>query len=289
VLAILGRSIPIGLRIFVAALAIVDDLLAVAVIALFYTGDLHIEALAMAGLVITALTLANLLGIRRPLVYAALGIALWLAVVESGIHAAVAGVALAMTIPAHRRIASKQFIDTSHALINEYANASTKAVHQRHSSLWELETLTKQAQAPMLRIEHTLTPWVAFAIVPLFALANAGVRLSGDTASMLAEPVALGIIVGLVIGKQVGITTAVWLIMRAGLASLPSGVTLRHVYGAAWVCGIGFTMSLFIGDLAYEGGDNLSIAKFGILIASVIAAAGGYLILRWLPGQDDKP
>jgi NhaA family Na+:H+ antiporter len=244
VLAVLGRSIPIGLRIFVAALAIVDDLLAVLVIALFYTGDLNLGALAGAGAVLLLLIGANRMGIQQLLVYVLLGLVLWFAVVESGIHASIAGVALAMTIPAGRG---------------------------KHS--------------PMLRLEHALNRWVAFAIVPLFALANAGVHLTGDLAAMLVEPVTLGVVVGLLVGKQVGITTAVWLITRSGLASLPTGVTLAHVYGAAWVCAIGFTMSLFIGDLAYGGSQTLATAKLGILTASIIAAVGGYLILRWLPGE----
>lgn len=279
VLALLGPRVPLGLRIFVAALAIVDDLLAVVVIGLFYTAELSVPALAAAGVVMVLLLGANRLGVRRPLVYGVLGVALWLAVLESGIHATVAGVLLAMTIPSRERIPDVHFADRARDLIDDFVGSAKKAVHHRQAALWELEAITEHAQAPMLRMEHTLTPWVAFAIVPLFALANAGVRLTGDPWGIVTDPLVIGIVVGLIVGKQVGITAAAWLIVRAGLASLPHGVTWAQVYGAAWVCGIGFTMSLFIADLAFGSGDQLAHAKVAILAASVIAAIGGYVLL----------
>jgi NhaA family Na+:H+ antiporter len=279
VLALLGSRVPLGLRIFVAALAIVDDLLAVIVIGLFYTAELSLPALAAAGAVMVLLLAANRLGVRRPLVYGVLGLVLWLAVLESGIHATVAGVLLAITIPAREKIPDRHFAARARELIDDFVHSAKKAIHHRQAALWELETITEHAQAPMLRMEHALTPWVAFVIVPLFALANAGVRLTGDPASLLTDPLVIGILAGLVIGKQIGITAAAWLIVRAGWASLPNGVNWRHVYGAAWVCGIGFTMSLFIADLAFGATDLLAPAKVGILIASVIAATGGYVLL----------
>src|SRR5918997_6803294 len=139
----------------------------------------------------------------------------------------------------------------------------------------------------MLRFEHALQPGVAFVIVPLFALANAGVALGGDLAAVVADPVVIGVVLGLVLGKQLGITAAAWLIVRSGVASLPAGVTLRHVYGAAWLGGIGFTMSLFISDLAFGEGELLGLAKIGILAASVVAGVGGFLVLRSIPGRSD--
>jgi NhaA family Na+:H+ antiporter len=155
----------------------------------------------------------------------------------------------------------------------------TVDVEDDHEDLWELETVAMQAQAPMLRLEHTLHPWVAFLIVPLFALANAGVTLTGDVLRLPPDPIILGIILGLVVGKQIGITTATWLIVRSGRAILPEGVTWRHVYGVGWLGGIGFTMALFIAELALDEA-ALSMAKVGILAASVIAGVGGYLLLR---------
>lgn len=281
VLALLGSRTPVALRVFLTALAIVDDLLAVAVIALFYTSEASVEALVAAAGALVALVVANRLGVRRPLVYALLGVALWLAVLQSGVHATVAGVLLAMTIPASIRLDAAPFAERAASLVaavrRDAGSAGGKAVH---ATLWELEDATLRAQAPMLRMEHALHPWVAFAIVPLFALANAGVTIEGDLVDLLAEPVLLGVAAGLVIGKQLGITLAAWLVVRIGLASLPAGLGWRHVYGAAWLGGIGFTMSLFIADLAYDEPSTLALAKVGILIASVVAGLGGYLILR---------
>ncbi|HET9520869.1 MAG TPA: Na+/H+ antiporter NhaA [Candidatus Limnocylindrales bacterium] len=279
VLALLGSRAPVGLRIFLTALAIVDDLLAVLVIAVFYSSGLSPVALAAAAAVLVALVAANRLGVRRPLVYAVLGVGLWVAILQSGIHATIAGVLLAMTIPARTRIDRPAFVEGARRLV---ANLSDRrdapSDEEHHATLWDLEDLTEHAQAPMLRIEHALLPWVAFLIVPLFALANAGVAIGGDLGGALTSPTALGVIVGLVIGKQIGITLGAWLVVRAGLAALPDGVSWRHVYGGAWLGGIGFTMSLFVADLAF-GESSLALAKIGILAASVIAGVGGYLVL----------
>jgi NhaA family Na+:H+ antiporter len=281
VLALLGSRVPVGLRIFLTALAIVDDLLAVLVIAIFYTSDLTLPALGAAAVILGALVVANRLGVRRPIVYALLGIALWVAVLQSGIHATVAGVLLAMTIPARTRIDPADFLERARGFIADFGRElGDDPDEEHHAALWELEDLTESAQAPMLRMEHALHPWVAFAIVPLFALANAGVPIAGDLVATATEPVVLGILIGLVVGKQVGITLAAWLVVRAGLATLPDGVTWRHIYGAAWLGGIGFTMSLFVADLAFGDAPSLALAKVGILAASILAGLGGYLVLR---------
>ena len=247
ILALLGRRIPIGLRIFVTALAIVDDLIAVLVIALFYTGDLQLPALVAAAAVVGLLVAVNRLGLRQPLLYLGLGVVLWVAVYESGLHATIAGVLLALTIPAGRRGSSSDPDESS----------------------------------PMVRIEHTLTPWATFLIVPMFALANAGVTVSQDLFASVADPIVLAIGAGLVVGKQVGIALGAWIVVRTGQAALPSGVAWRHIYAAGWVCGIGFTMSLFIAELAYSAGNPLSLAKIGILLGSVAAGVIGFLLLRW--------
>jgi len=292
VLALLGNRAPLGLRIFVTALAIVDDLLAVLVIALFYTADLSFPALLIAGVLLGTLVVANRIGVRRPLVYAVLGVGLWLAVYASGIHATVAGVLLALTIPATTRLDSDGYVDHARQLIADFEGRTVggedASTSEHHAALWELEDATERAQAPMLRIEHALHPWVAFLIVPLFALANSGVRLDVDIASTLQQPITLGVILGLIIGKQVGITLGAVAVVRLGLASLPQGVRWRHIYGAAWLGGIGFTMSLFIAALAYgDGAAELALAKVGILAASLIAGAGGFAILR--SGTEPQP
>jgi Na+:H+ antiporter, NhaA family len=287
VLALVGSRIPVGLRIFLTALAIVDDLLAVLVIAVFYSSDLSLTALGAAGVILIALVTANRLGIRRPIVYALLGIALWVAVLQSGIHATVAGVLLAMTIPARTRIDPVDFLERARGFMADFGRqVGDDPDDEHHSALWELEDLTESAQAPMLRMEHALHPWVATLIVPLFALSNAGVPIGGDLAATASEPAVLGVLLGLVVGKQVGITLAGWLVVRAGLAALPDGVTWRHIYGAAWLGGIGFTMSLFVADLAFGDSQALDFAKIGVLAASVVAGLGGYLILRSVsPGR----
>jgi Na+:H+ antiporter, NhaA family len=282
VIALLGSRVPVELKIILTALAIVDDLLAVLVIALFYSGDLSLPALLAAGVIMAFLIAANLLGVRRPIVYALLGIALWVAVLQSGFHATIAGVLLAMTIPARTRIDPGEFLARARALLDDFAGRGDDADpdHEHHAALWDLEELTENAQAPMLRIEHALHPWVAFFIVPLFALANAGVPIGGDVGGLIGEPVVLGVFVGLILGKQIGITFGAWLVVRLGLASLPESVTWRHIYGMAWLGGIGFTMSLFIADLAFGTSDSLPLAKIGILAASVVAGSVGYVILR---------
>ena len=284
VLAILGSRIPLGLRVFLAALAIVDDLLAVLVIAVFYTADLSLPALAAAGGILVALVAANLLGVRRPLIYGLLAIALWMAVFESGIHATVAGVLLAFTIPARTRLDSDAFVERARTIVDDFEGRTVggedASTEEHHAALWELEDAAEKAQAPMLSIEHNLQPWTAFLIVPLFALANAGVAIRGELAAIVVEPVFLGVVAGLVIGKQVGISLAAWAVVRLGLASLPEGVHWRHIYGAAWLGGIGFTMSLFISGLAYGEGAMLTFAKVGILAASLVAGVGGYMVLR---------
>jgi len=285
VLALLGDRIPLGLRVFMAALAIVDDLVAVVIIALFFTSDVSVAALAAAGGCLVLLVAANMLGIRRPVVYALLGLLLWLAILQSGVHATVAGVLLAMTIPARARLDRAEFAARARRIVEHFVGREDRGesttIQEHHDALWDLETITERAQAPMLRFEHALLPWVAFVIVPIFALANAGVAVAGDLGRMLTESVVLGVAIGLVIGKQVGITAATLLVVRAGLAPLPTGVTMKHIYGAAWLGGIGFTMSLFIGDLAFGGGPVLALAKVGILVASIVAGVGGYVVLRF--------
>jgi NhaA family Na+:H+ antiporter len=287
VLALLGDRIPVGLRIFMAALAIADDLLAVLIIGVFYTPSVDAAALIAGAACLGLLIGANVLGIRRPVVYGLLGIALWFAILQSGIHATIAGVLLALTIPARTRIDGAAFAERARQIVDhldQRVGGDASAIEEQHDALWELETVTERAQSPMLRFEHGLQPWVAFVIVPIFALAKAGVAL-GDVGAVLREPVVLGIAIGLVIGKQIGITAATALVVRSGVASLPSGVRMRHVYGAAWLGGIGFTMSLFISDLAFGGGPLLAPAKIGILLASIAAGVGGYLILRVAPAR----
>jgi NhaA family Na+:H+ antiporter len=216
VLALLGDRIPLGLKVFLTALAIVDDIAAVLVIAIFYTAQVHWEALGIAALVFAGLIAANRLHLRQPLVYGLLGIALWAAVFESGVHATVAGVLLALTIPARTRIDPDAFVAKGRRLLEEFAragehDASILTNGPRQEALAELEDVVEAAGAPLQRLEHALHSWVAFAIVPLFALANAGVRIEGDLGTALGNQITLGVVLGLVLGKQLGVTLAAWL------------------------------------------------------------------------------
>lgn len=283
VLALLGKRVPLPLRVFLTALAIVDDIGAVLVIALFYTAEIAWSSLIIAAGFLIVLIIVNRLGVRHPLIYALLGLGLWVAFLTSGVHATVAGVLLAMTIPSKSRINSREFVGKSRELLDNFerAHGSELDVNETQQTVVQaLEKITQYAEAPLQRMEHALHPWVTFFIMPVFALANAGVALDNGLASSLTHPISLGIALGLVLGKQIGITFFVWLAVKSRLATLPAGVTWMQIYGASWLAGIGFTMSLFIADLAFGATPPLSIAKVGVLAASLVAGAGGYVILR---------
>jgi NhaA family Na+:H+ antiporter len=201
------------------------------------------------------------------------------------VHATIAGVLLAFSVPASTRIDGAQFVGRARELIDSFNRADhpedVRRSDERQSALADLEDATEGIQTPLQRLENNLHPVVAYAVVPLFALANAGVPISGTAAAAVASPVAYGVFVGLLVGKQLGILGVAWGVVRLGWAELPSGVSWRHMWGAAWVAGIGFTMSLFIGELAFvrERG-LLDVVKVAILAASIVAATGGWIVLR---------
>ena len=287
VLALLGPRVPAALKVFLAALAIVDDLGAVLVIALFYTAQLSWASLGLAAGVLLLLVLANRLGFRHAAVYAALGAVLWLAVLRSGVHATVAGVLLAMTIPSRTRIDEDEFVERAGAALDEFRAASTVDTdvlsnRAQQEAVHELESACDEVQSPLMKLEHGLHGVVAFGIMPLFALANAGVRLGADMFAALSLPVALGVVLGLVLGKPLGITLFSWLAARLGLAEPPAGGgAWRALHGVSWLGGIGFTMSLFVAGLAFgESGPLLDSAKVGVLAASLIAGIAGWVFLR---------
>ena len=285
VLAVLGSRVPLGLKVFVTALAIADDLLAIVVIALFYASDLSLVALGAACAVLGVLIAGNRLHVRNYLFYGVLGVALWVAVLASGVHATIAGVLLALTVPASTRIDGRSFVVRARELIDAFAEADhpedVRRSDERQSALSDLEDATEAIQTPLQRLEHGLHPWVAYFIVPLFALSNAGVVLRDSVGTALGSSVAHGIVIGLLLGKQAGILASAWLVVRMGWADLPHGVTWRHIWGAGAVAGIGFTMSLFIGELAFANDPGLlDVAKVAILAASVLAASTGWAILR---------
>lgn len=286
ILVMLGSRVPRNLIIFLMALAIADDLGAVMVIALFYTQDLNQQALLAAAGLLGVLLLLNRGGVRRPLPYVLIGLLLWHAVLVSGVHATVAGVLLAMALPARSRHSPQDFAARIAELQADFrredvADSGLAALgNQRMADIAAaMEHAAEAAQSPLLRIEHILHPWVTFVVIPVFALANAGIDLGAVNASELTTPVTLGVVLGLVLGKFVGISGFSWLAVRAGLAQLPAGVGWGQITGAAWLGGIGFTMSLFISQLAFADPAHAEQAKLGILLASAVAAVIG---LAWL-------
>ena len=289
VLALLGNRIPNSLKAFLLALAIVDDIGAVLVIALFYTDAIAWTSLGYAGVLLVALMGINRLGVRHPAFYGLLGIGVWLMVLGSGVHATLAGVLVAMTVPARRRINSAEFLSQGRRALTQFeeskAEASTLSTSGQQAALHALDVAARGVETPLQRLEETLHPWVAFGVMPLFALANAGVALEGDLLANLLHPISLGIMLGLVVGKPLGVTIFAWLAVRLKLADLPYDVRWVQVIGAGALAGIGFTMSLFITGLAFESAARISLAKIGILSASLVAGAIGWGLLRGTPSR----
>ena len=247
VLSLFGNRIPISLKLFLLSVAIFDDIAAIIIIALFYSSQLSLLSLTVAGIGLTVLLILNRLGFRHQSAYILIGIVVWAAVLKSGVHATLAGFAVALLIP--------------------------------------LKTKTDHGESMLKAMEHGLQPWVAFFILPLFAFSNAGVNLAGLTMADIANPVTLGIAAGLFFGNQLGIFSICWLAIKTGFAKLPEGATWQQLYGTATLCGIGFTMSLFIGSLAFAGleAQYINSVKLGVLAGSILSAIqGSYLIHRSL-------
>ncbi|MEM0895384.1 MAG: Na+/H+ antiporter NhaA [Verrucomicrobiota bacterium] len=257
ILALLGKRVPVALKVFLTSVAVIDDLAAILIIAVFYTDQLSIMSLAFAAGMLVALFALNRARVKAPAPYVLLGIALWVCVLKSGVHATLAGVALAAFIPAGRDVQDKSGL--------------------------------------AYRIEHGLHPWVVFLILPVFAFANAGVPILGMSPTALLEPVPLGIAAGLFFGKQIGVFLLSLFAVKVGLARLPEGVNWGQVYGVACLCGIGFTMSLFIGSLAFEGGGGPDYAvddRIGILTGSFLSAIAGVITLKFFSrarDMEEKP
>ncbi len=239
VLALLGSRVPIGAKLFLTAVAVFDDLGAIVIIAAFYTVDLSLPALGLAVVALLTLAAMNRAGVASLGAYLFVGAMLWLCVLESGVHATLAGVATALAIPQSARDAAPD------------------------------------APGPLAILEHRLQPWVAFGILPVFAFANAGVPLEGVSFASLAEPIRLGISSGLVLGKAIGVFGVSWLMVRTGLAPLPEGTSVGVLFGVALLCGIGFTMSLFIGTLAFPGPEHATALRLGVIGGSIVAAVLG--------------
>lgn len=285
ILYMLGDKIPVSLKVFLTVLAIVDDLGAVLVIALFYTSDISMMSLLFGGGFLVILIVANLLGVRNTIFYAVVGIGgLWMAFLLSGVHATVAGVLAALTIPANVKIQDKKFVEKMNALTNKFErstpnNVSLLTYEQLHT-VDRIRFYAKAALTPLQQLEHSMAPLVAFVVMPIFAIANAGITFSGDFAQNMVSNVSLGVMLGLVLGKFIGIVAVSKILVKFKLAALPAGLKWRHIYGIGILAGVGFTMSLFITDLAFINVEHILQAKIGIFVASTIAGISGFMILR---------
>lgn len=285
IMSLLGSRVRPLLLVFLTASTIVDDVFAVGVIAVFYTDSIHWGALGLAALLLVALVVANRAGFHRWPVYAVLGVAVWLAVFESGVHGTLAGVLVAMTVPASSWINPSEFLVRSRQLIDDFEQACFASPQMlsnepQQQATQSLAKLTEQVETPLTHLEHQLNPWVAFGVLPLFAFANAGIPLADGFGDAVTSTVTWGVIAGLVIGKPVGILLFTWLAVRAGIALMPGAMKWGHVLGVGMLGGIGFTMSLFITELAFRGGPLADAARIGILFASVTAGLLGYLVLK---------
>lgn len=292
VLKLLGNRIPKNLFVFLISFAISDDVGAVLVIALFYTQQISLGYLLFAASSIVFLLALNLMGIRRLLPYTLLGAVVWYATMKSGIHATVAGILIAFTIPARPKFDTVKFSRKVRDLMDEFDSYHTVGrnllTNQRQRSIVEaLSHGVGKVETPLQHLEHSLQFPVSFIVMPIFAFANAGAPLDlSRVGEAMSHPVALGVAVGLVAGKFIGITGSALLTARLGIAPLPQGVTTRHVLGVGMISGIGFTMSIFIAELAFSGvAENLVMAKLGILAASLTAGLGGYITLKTSPAK----
>lgn len=288
ILALLGDRVPYQLKIFLTAVAIVDDIGAVLVIALFYTFNIAGWMLFAAGGFLAVAYVGNRMGVRTPVFYAVVGCLVWLAVLKSGVHSTVAGVLMAFMIPARTRCDADAFVFNATTILEDYKSSvqpgsSVLTNSSMHSALLSLQHMASRAQTPLQRLEHGLHPLVDYMIMPVFAFANAGVVLGGDMGALLTSQVTIGTALGLLLGKPIGIILSTLMIVKIS-GGFPGGMTLRHYIGAGLLGGIGFTMSLFIAMLAFDGDPALLAgAKTAILGSSCVAGVAGYLMLKGAP------
>jgi NhaA family Na+:H+ antiporter len=293
VLALLGKRVPASVRVLLLALAIIDDIGAIIVIAIFYSSSFSWVGVGIAALGIAGVLVLRAVGVRATLAYVVPGVVLWWGLLVAGIHPTIAGVILGLLTPARSWYGERGFLTAADAAINEFREraAKTHVAHDLLEPLADLAEARREAVPPVVRLEAALHPWVAYGIMPLFALANAGVDLGGiDLSERASVGVMIGVIAGLVIGKPIGVIAASAITIRLGLAARPRGVTWGSVALVGLVAGIGFTMAIFIADLAFPRGAMLGAAKLGVLIASAVAGvvaliAGRFLLPRSLPPE----
>ena len=279
-LTMLGHRAPLSLKVFFTALAIADDIGGILVIGLFYSAGIFWPALGLAALFLAALGGLNWARVYNPLPYAILGIGLWLAFLQSGVHPTIAGVLLALAIPAWRPPNTRPLLAQVKTVIEQFETAEADEHIREPALVQTMETILERMQSPAQRLERTLAPWTTYLILPVFALANAGVVIDVNAARQLLTPAGIGVILGLVIGKPLGISLFSWIALRSGLAEMPGDLHFRQLAGASFLAGIGFTLSLFIADAAFADSALLAPVKLSILVASILAGAIGMVAFR---------
>lgn len=287
VLALLGRRIPGELRVFLLGLAVADDLGAIMVIAVFYSDSLSWMDLGLSLGVFAFMAACIRIGIRSVGLYAILSVIVWLFLLESGIHATLAGVAIAALVPSKPQVRRQEYAGAVDQLLTEFRTELERGdEEQAEAIVGEIERLSGETEGPLERLERQVHPWVSFAILPLFALANAGIIFSTDTLSTAVEsPITLGVFAGLTAGKVVGVFGMTWLAVKVGIGRLPTGVTWPHVLGVSLLAGVGFTVSIFISSIAFDDRALIDLAKMGVFSASVLAGVVGYVFLRMAGGS----
>ena len=291
ILALLGRRVPMELRVFLLGLAVVDDLGAILVIAVAYTESISFPHLALVAALIVVTVVVNRIGFSHAAVTAALGFLIWVAMLKSGVHATIAGVIFGLLTSSRSHYSGERFADDSETLIAEYRQALEQGDTERAEAiLGELEVLAQGTESPMERLERLTHPWASYVILPVFALANAGIHFSGvNFASVITSGVTIGIATGLLIGKVVGITVFPWVASRFGIIELPPYVSWGQVMGAGFLGGIGFTVAIFISGLAFTDSQLVLNAQVGVMCASAVAALLGYTLLSILSRQHRRP
>ena len=286
VLALLGRRIPAELRVFLLGLAVVDDLGAIAVIATFYTDSIHWTNLGLGVGIFALIAICLRLGIRSMGFYLILCVVMWQFFLESGIHATLAGVMVAAIVPAEPYLRRRDYAAAADDLLHDFRLAMENGDEEKAQTIVEqIEELSRGTEGPMERLERIVHPWVSFAILPLFALANAGIVLTtGALTEAATSSITLGVAIGLLVGNPLGVLAMTWLSVRVGLGQLPSSVTWRHVLGTGFLAGIGFTVAIFVAGIAFTDPALVNQAKMGIFGASLVAGLIGYLILRTSAG-----
>ncbi len=283
-MAMLGKRVPVSLKIFLTALAIADDLGAIMVIAVFYTESIDMMELLNAAFFLGVLIAANRMGVRSAIFYALVGgLGVWTSFLFSGVHATIAGVLIALTIPVRPKISEKAFIQRLSSCLDVFKktdpNDKSLLTSAQSKVISKIGHHVSDANTPLQKLEHAMHPVSIFVILPIFALSNAGVHIEGNLMAMLLHPISLGIMGGLILGKFLGISVFSWIFVKLKLANLPPGVSWAHIYGMSFLAGIGFTMSMFIADLGFEQQEYVKIAKVGILAASLLAGIIGVSIL----------